>query len=148
MHAYFRTVLCGALAVAFAAQAAPASAAFSYLTPAQAKAQRCLQSNKAGNYSSSLQICLDAAATFKQAGDAEKRNPWYSYEVEGMMLEAAALDYSALGRHHEALETALEAHRLLLYTYRTYPMDPSDRTELSSIAARVARLADEERGRR
>ena len=87
----------------------------SYLSPPQAAAQRCHKTARAGDYQTSLQVCLSAAATFKALGDGEKRSPWYSYEVEGLMLEEAAQDYAALKRHREAYDTAVDAHHLLLY---------------------------------
>jgi hypothetical protein len=142
-----RALLSAVLLATLVAQAAPALAEFNYLNPAQQKVRRCQDTRKAGDYSTSLQICLSAAATFKQIGDAEKRNPWYSYEVEGMMLEAAALDYAALGRHREALDAAIQAHDLLVYTARTYPMDKGDRADVLGVAARVARIIEAERFR-
>ena len=76
------------------------------MTPAQERAYRCQQARKHGDYQTSLQLCLASAAEFKRMGDAQKINPWYLYEVQGMMLEAAANDYAALGRHAEAQVTA------------------------------------------
>jgi hypothetical protein len=145
MPSFVRNTLCAALVGAFAAQAAPAKAEFSYLSPAQTRAQKCQQTKRAGDFANSLSLCLAAAALFKSIGDGEKINPWYSYEVEGQMLEAAALDYAALNRHQEALDTALQAHRLLLYIYKNYKMDPDDYADIAAITARLAKFEAAER---
>jgi hypothetical protein len=147
MPCIVRTALCAALVAAFAAQAAPARAEFSYLSPAQTRAQKCQETKRAGDYANSLALCLSAAALFKSIGDGEKINPWYSYEVEGQMLEAAALDYAALKRHQEALDTALTAHRLLLYIYKNYKMDPDDYADIAAITARLSKFEALERTR-
>jgi hypothetical protein len=140
-----KAALCGALIATFAAAAAPARAEFSYLSPAQTKARQCQDTRNAGSWAESLPICLSAAALFKRLGDDEKRNPWYSYEVQGEMLEAAAVDYAGLGRHRESLDTAIDAHRLLLYVYKTYAMDDDDRTDIAAVTTRLARLEVQER---
>jgi len=148
MQSFVRTVLCAALLGALVAQPTGARAAFSYLTPAQQKAYACRHAESRGDYANSLPICLSAAADYKQIGDAEKRNPWYSYEVEGYMLETAARDYAGLHRLPEALDTALRAHKLLSYVYSSYRMDPDDRKEMAGTIARVAQLVNEIRAKR
>jgi hypothetical protein len=140
-----RLFLTVSLAAACALQSAPASAAFSYLSPAQTQAKQCQDTRAAGDFAGSLQVCLAAAATFKAIGDGEKRNPWYSYEVEGKMLEVAANDYAALGKHRQALDTALQAHQLLLFVYRTYKMDEDDYAGISAVTARLAQFEAVER---
>jgi len=147
MHAFVRTILCSALALGFAGQAIPAGAAFSYLSPAQTKAKQCQDAKAAGDFATSLSICLSAAADFKALGDAEKHNPWYSYEVEGQMLEAAAIDYAGLKRHAEALNTAIKAHQLLLFIYKTYKMDSDDYADIAAITGRLARFEATERAK-
>ncbi len=140
------TTLAGcALLAGFAATALPARAAFSYLSPSQTQAKQCRDLQAAGKPAESLPICVAAAATFKQLGDAQKRNPWYAYEVEGQMLEAAALDYAALKRHREAYQTALSAHQLLLYIYKSYKMDDSDYSDIAAMTARLARFETAQR---
>jgi hypothetical protein len=137
VNPFARTAYVVAAAAALFAQAAPASAEFSYLTPAQKRAHECQQTRRAGDWAQSLPICLSAAAMFKALGDRERRNPWYSYEVQGEMMEAAAADYAGLGRHREAYDTAVDARRLLAYLPTAYKMDPDD---VADIAAAVGRL--------
>jgi hypothetical protein len=144
----FVRILFGATLLGAFAQPAGAGAAFSYLTPAQQKAYDCRHAESRGDFANSLPICLSAAAQYKQIGDAEKRNPWYSYEVEGYMLETAARDYAGLHRLPEALDTALKAHKLLSYVYSSYRMDPDDRKEVGGSIARVAQLVNEIRAQR
>jgi hypothetical protein len=140
-----RSVLsCCALVVGFGALGVPAEA-YSYLSNAQTQAKNCRETRNAGQWATSLPICLAAAETFKAQGDAEHRNPWYSYEIEGEMLENAAIDYAGLKRHREALDTAIRAHDLLLYTYHHYQMDDSDYAEIAGITQRLARFEAQQR---
>jgi hypothetical protein len=147
MPSFRRIAGCVALAAAFSAAALPARAAFSYMSPAQTQAYSCRTTTDAGQFAASLPICLAAAATFKQIGDGEKLNPWYSYELEGRMLEAAAVDYAGLKRHREAFDTAMRAHRLLLYVYRSYKMDADDYASIAAITSRLAALETAERSK-
>jgi len=147
MPSFQRVAGCVALATAFAAAALPARAAFSYMSPAQAQAYSCRSTTDAGQFASALPICLAAAATLKRIGDAEKLNPWFSYELEGKMLEAAAIDYAGLKRHHEAFDTAMQAHHLLLYVYRSYKMDADDYSSIAAITASLAALETAERSK-
>ena len=61
------------------------------------------------------------------------------------MLEVAANDYAALGKHRQALDTALQAHQLLLFVYRTYKMDEDDYAGISAVTARLAQFEAVER---
>jgi hypothetical protein len=150
MSTLFRRVLGTApTALALAAAFAPATPAlaFSYLSPAQVQVQQCRQTQSGGDYATSLQVCLAAAATFKAIGDGEKRNPWYSYEIEGEMLEAAAVDYAGLKQHREALDTAVQAHHLLLYVFHMYKMDDDDYANIAAATERLAQFEAAERKR-
>jgi len=140
-----RPLLGAAFAALLASQAAPALAEFSYLSPAQAKSVRCLQTRDAGDYETSLAACLEAAAVYKQIGDGDRRNPWYSYYVEGQMLDAASVDYAALRRHREAYNTAVDAHLLLAYVYQTYPMDEDDKADIRKLIDHLKSLEVSER---
>jgi hypothetical protein len=107
----------------------------------------CVQLTSQGRGSDALPLCLAAAAGYRvQARSAS--NPFDDYLTAGRLMAAAAADYSQLNKHKEALDTALRAHELVLWVYRSFPMDDGDKSEINELTRQLRNIEVVEGARR
>jgi hypothetical protein len=108
----------------------------------------CVQLSAAGRASDAVDICLAAAIGYRRQAEAATVNPFDDYFTQARMLATAAGDYAALKRHSDSLSTALRAHQLILWVYRSFPMDSSDRAEITNLTQQLQHLELVEGGQR
>jgi hypothetical protein len=95
----------------------------------------CERMKSQHQFTKSLALCQGAAAIAKRQ-EAMTRS-WWSYDGEAESLEVEALDESALGHHHLAYQTAVQAHRLSYYVIKYFTLEPDD---VSNTNARIRDL--------
>ncbi len=141
----YKTLLAAALLTGsvFALAGAPAGAA-----TLKDQGVACVQLSAAGRAADAVDICLGAAIGYRRQAEASSVNPFDDYFTQARMLATAAGDYAALKRHSDSLSTALRAHELVLWVYRSFPMDSSDRAEITNLTQQLQHLEVAEGARR
>ena len=101
-------------------------------------AVNCQDWYNAHRYAPSLAACDEAITGFEQA--VQKANPWYAYYMKATMLEYKALDESELGHHRASLNTAVQSHRLAVYVYTNFKIDPDDYTAINVLVKQLQNI--------
>jgi hypothetical protein len=105
---------------------------------------QCEGLHDAYRYKASLVACSQAAYVLDRMA-ATDANPWNLYIKKAETMEIEALDYSALGKHREALRWAIGSHQLAFYVYRSYTLDPNDYSDINDLIQRLRRIEAYER---
>ncbi|GAC1417554.1 MAG: hypothetical protein NVS3B16_21700 [Vulcanimicrobiaceae bacterium] len=110
-----------------------------YESPVTSVATFCRTYNAAGRYAESLTACRRAAERYR---DEQSRGAtvYGSYFDAATMLAYAASDEIGLGRPAEALNTALAAHRLVLYVNSTMKLVSTKQRAIAVLATELQRL--------
>ena len=105
---------------------------------------QCEGLHDAYRYKASLVACNQAAYVLDRMA-ASDANPWNLYIKKAETMEIEALDYSALGKHREALRWAIGSHQLAFYVYRSYALAPNDYSNINDLIQRLRRIEAYER---